>query len=111
MTVGLILTKDAQPGHYQIVVTTPSGPSDTVSSGGNFIVQAPLSLEAIRGASGTFGFRVKGVLDRGFVVETSLNLNTWSSMLTNIAPSGTWETNGIPMSTGGGSFYRAMLGQ
>jgi pimeloyl-ACP methyl ester carboxylesterase len=111
LTVDINLTKAAQPGHYQIVITTPSGTSDAGNSGGNITLQTPLSLEAIHGSSGTFGLQVKGVLDLGFVIEASSDLVTWSPAFTNTSLSGAWETNGIPTSTAEARFYRAIQEQ
>jgi hypothetical protein len=112
MTATLVVGQDAQPGRYEVVVTTPGGRSDaTRNKGAELVIQGPLTIEASRDASQTLGLRVRDALERRFVLETSTDLSAWAPMTTNTAAGGAWQTNGIPLNTGGKQFFRARLSE
>ena len=79
--------KASNMGNYSILVSNSAGSTNSVTA--RLIVYtntAPTISTPAKTINGQFGFQVDGVPGAKYVVQASTNLQTWTSIRTNIAP-------------------------
>jgi hypothetical protein len=93
----------AHEGEYSVLASNIAGV--TVSATALLLANSPVRLTNLWRATNWFGVRVIGVTNGLYVLDRSINLESWSPLVTNAAVSGIWdfaETNDTVM-----RYYRA----
>ena len=96
----------ADQGDYLVAVSNFAG--TTVSARATLLLDSPLRLDSFRLASNVFRMRLIGPRNGTFVIQASSNLQDWTSLGTNTAPSGIWEYLDSGGVHPGRCFYRAI---
>lgn len=86
--------KASNAGAYSVQVSNSAGVTNSTTAQVTvFTNTAPMISNAAKTVNGQFGFQVDGVPGAQYVVQASLDLKTWTSIQTNIAPFSFTDSN------------------